>query len=161
MNDGMIVSRWIIGATCDDEHLAKIREANPDMPPHAVVSLSVMETTASRGARSRRVLCCWAGGDVTDKGEILISLIGEAAVNALMRLPACMDDQLTKKGTLVFRQVKLGKTPLRDKVIDAVLEAKPGERLCFIGDLAKELDGQMAPTFNIMDGEPIILEDNL
>lgn len=160
MNDGMIVSRWIFGATCDDAHLAKIREANPDMPRDVQVSLSVMETTASRGSRSRRVLCCWAGGDIADDGQVLITVIGQAAVDALMRLPACMDDGLAEKGRLVFRQVKLGKTPLRDKVIDAVLDAAPGDRLCFIGDLARELDGKMGPAFNIMDGEPIMLEDD-
>lgn len=161
MNDGMIVSRWIFGASCDDAHLAELRAANPGMVEGVSVSLSVMETTASRGERSKRVLCCWAGGDVGKGGEVMISMIGRAAVNALMRLPSCMDDQPDGKGRLVFRQVKLGATPLRDKVIDAVLDAQPGDRLCFIGDLAKELDGKMGPAFNLLDGEPILLDDDL
>jgi len=158
MNDGMIVSRWIFGAACDAAHMAQLRAASPGMAADTKVSMSVMETTASRGTRSRRVLCCWAGGDVTDDGEIMVSLVGRAAVNALMRLPACMDDQPAEKGRLVFRQLRIGRTPLRDKVIDAVLEAQPGDRLCFIGDLAKELDGKMGPTFNIAEGEPIVLD---
>jgi hypothetical protein len=158
MNDSMIVSRMIFGAECDPALLDAIRPA--DVDKDVQITLSVFQTTASRGNATGRVLCCWAGGHLEPSGEILMTPVGQAAVDALMRLPACMDDQLADKGRLVVRELKVGKTPLREKVIDAVLEAEPGDRLCFLGDLAGELDGQMFLTFNAAEGEPIILGED-
>jgi hypothetical protein len=158
MDDSMIVSRMIFGAECDPKLLAVLRNLN-GFPDDTEINLCLMQTTVSRGERTGRVLCCWAGGKLDKNDEIDMSLVGRAAVDALMRLPACMDDRLADKGRLVIRELRLGRTPLREKVINAVLEAEPGDRICFIGDLAGELDGQMAPAFNIMDGEPILLKD--
>lgn len=160
MNDTTIISRMILGAACDPELVEPLRRANR-LPKDAQINFSLFETTVSRGDRSRRVLCCWAGGKL-DKdgwqnlGNVSLTLAGRAAIDALARLPSCMDDHPVDKGRLVIRGLALGKTPLRDKVIDAILEAGPGDRLCFVGDLAGELDGKMAITFN-PSGEPIYL----
>ena len=163
MDDSMIVSRMIFGAECDPALQAALRQAG-GLDEQTEINLCVFQTTVARGGRSARVLCCWAGGELDKDGwsnldDIEVSLVGRAAISALMRLPACMDDRPADQGRLVMRGLKLGPTPLRDKVIDAVLEAQPGDRLCFLGDLAGELNGQMGSTFNIMDGEPILLKE--
>lgn len=152
MSDAMIVSRMIIGAETDPALVAKL-----DLPPGAEANFCVFESTASRGPVARRVLCCWSGGHIDPERGALFTPAGMAACDTLMRLPACMDDRPADQGRLVLREVKLGKTPLRDKVIDAILAAAPGDRLCFVGDLAGALDGKMGPAFNLA-GEPIYLE---
>lgn len=53
----------------------------------------------------------------------------------------------------------VAKLPRRGRDQGAVLEAPPGARLCFLGDLAVEMDGKMSPAFNVMDGEPIRLDE--
>jgi hypothetical protein len=156
MNDGMIVSRLIINVPCNPELVRKLpqrgrRKGSP--------VFCVFETTASRGDRAARVLCCWSGGRVdTEKGPVFTP-IGACAFDALMRLPLCMGEHPALDVVPVIREIRMGRTPLRDKVIDAILEAPPGARLCFLGDLAGELDGQMNLAFNILDGEPIVLDD--
>jgi hypothetical protein len=167
MTDGMIVSRLIVGARCDPRHE---RTLVPD-PDGVVPAFCVFEVTASRGPRARRVLACWSGGAldrskvkdrtfIKELSGIWFSPVGLGAFQAMMRLPACMDDYPAITPLPVIRELRVGKTPLREKVIDAVLEAPPGGRLCFLGDLAGELDGQMALAFNMMDGEPIILDED-
>jgi hypothetical protein len=170
MNDGMIVSRLIVGARCDQTYERELLAA-AKTTPDGLPAFCVFEVTASRGTKTRRVLCCWSGGaldrnKVKDRtftketSGIRFSPVGLAALQALMRLPVCMDDSPALKPLTVIREIKLGPTPLRDKVIDAVLEAQPGARLCFLGDLDGELEGKMSPAFNIMDGDPIMLDDD-
>jgi hypothetical protein len=154
MSDAMIVSRLIIGARCSE---ATARALGPP-PEGAVHSFCVFQTTASRGDRVRRVLCCWSGGRIAADPEF--TPVGLAAFEALMRLPSCMDDHPAVPPIPVIQQLIVGRTPLRDKIIDAVLEAPPGARLCFLGDLAGELDGLMSPAFNFADSEPITLDDD-
>lgn len=151
MNDGMIVSRMIIDATCGPEMLALLRQANPGLEADRQVVLCVFQTTVSRGARTARVLCCLSGGRFAPNGQPELTMVGQAALDALMRLPACMDDRLAEKGTLAFQELRIGPTPLRDKVIDALLEAPPGARYCFFGDLAGELNGKTFETFNVTE----------
>jgi hypothetical protein len=158
MSDAMIVSRMILGAQADPKLVRKVARS-AHVPKGAQINFCIFQTTASRGGRAGRVLCCWSGGKLDKKNGPLMSPAGMAAADALMNLPACMDDFPGTKGRLVIRELKLGPTPLRDKVIDAVLEAQPGDRLCFLGDLAGELDGKMGLTFNIMDGDPIFLDE--
>jgi hypothetical protein len=156
MNDGMIVSRVIMGATCSPDMEKQLRSHLGAKADVGEIGFSVFQTTASRGTKTVRVLCCWAGGEMDKAGTPSLTLVGHAALDALMRLPACMDDRPVQTGRLLFCQLKMGPTPLRDKVIDLVLKAVPGDRLCFVGDLAGELDGHMFKTFNAT-AEPIFV----
>lgn len=137
-------------ATCGPEMREELLAPSPDAAS-AKFTLCVFQTTVSRGEKVARVLCCWSGGWMDKNREAFLSPVGRAAVDALMRLPACMDDQLAETARLVIRELRVGPTPLQDKVIDAILEAKPGDRYCFVGDLAGELSGKMFPTFNVTD----------
>jgi hypothetical protein len=162
MNDATIVSRMILGARFDPELVELLRKTH-GLPKDVQINMNVFETTVARGERTARVLCCWSGGKVEKEGwqsagDIALTLAGRAAISALSMLPACMDAHPVAKGRLVLRELRLGKTPLRDKVIDAILDAQPGDRIAFVGDLAGELDGKMSLAFN-PSGEPITVED--
>lgn len=156
MSDAMIVSRLILGAPVNPELVAKLPRRGRDQ---GALTFCVFETTASRGDRAARVLCCWSGGRLDPKEGPLFTPTGACAFDALLRLPLCMGEHPAVEPFPIIREIRLGKTPLRDKVIDAVLEAPPGARLCFLGDLAVDLDGKMSPAFNVMDGEPIRLDE--
>lgn len=157
----MIASRFIFGAQCDPELARELAPAGD------IAAFCVFQTTASRGTRTRRVLCCWSGGTLvskdagTQRAVASFTMIGQAALDALLRLPACLDDHPAAAQRLIIREVKTGPTPLRDKVIDAILDAPPGARLCFLGDLAGELDGHMGPAFGLETAAlpPIILDE--
>jgi hypothetical protein len=152
MSDATIVSRPIIGAHYS-ETARRLRALDGD----AAGAVCVFEVTASRGGKTRRVLCCWSGGRMKPDPEF--TPLGLAAFEALMELPTCMDDYPAIKPIPVIRQLIVGRTPLRDKVIDAVLEAPPGARLCFMGDLTGELRGKMSPAFNCLDSDVITLDE--
>jgi hypothetical protein len=164
MNDETIVSRMILGAQFHPDLVKQLRGAT-GVDEDVQVNMNVFETTVSRGEHTRRVLCCWAGGKVDNEGwqklgSVSLTLAGRAAIDALARLPACMDDRLADKGRMVVRGLSIGKTPLREKVINAVLAAEPGDRIAFVGDLAGELDGKMSVTFNLSGGPIFLTEDD-
>jgi hypothetical protein len=160
MTDTTIVSRMILGAEFDPELVKVLREAH-GLDEDVQINMNVFETTVSRGKRTGQVLCCWAGGKIDKDGwqnasDLQLTLAGRAAIDALMKLPACVDPKPGRTGRMVVRELRIGKTPLRDKVIDAVLAAEPGDRIAFVGDLAGELDGKMGVTFN-PSAEPIYM----
>lgn len=101
--------------------------------------------------------CCWAGGEVPrsgpNEGKPMLTLIGQAAAEALALLPFHRREAGDPLGVMVIQEVRLGATPLREKVV-ATLRATRGKPVCFVGDLAHELDGLMGPAFNLT-GHPL------
>lgn len=84
--------------------------------------------------------CCWSGG-VIEGEEVKLTAIGMAALETLMALPVGYE------GPIHFQQLKIGKTPLKKKVI-RMLKAKPkGSKVCFVGDMVGELDDEMCRAF--------------
>jgi len=78
-------------------------------------------------------------------------MVGRGATEALTSLPG-------KTTALIFAELKLGPTPLQEKVKQVILDAPEGSRICFLGDLAGSLDGKMGPAFNLA-GKPLMLDD--
>lgn len=142
-----ILSHLIIGPRANPETEAAIqKQQRTDQEP----GFCVFKTYVGH----KWVYCCWAGGKLErngDKCSPLVTLIGQGATEALENLPG-------QGSALIFAEVRLGKTPLQDKVKQVILDAPDGARICFIGDLAGELDGKMSLAFNIT-GHPIMLED--
>ncbi|AZP69364.1 hypothetical protein EJJ20_00435 [Pseudomonas poae] len=75
-----------------------------------------------------------------------MTLVGQAAVEALSNLPQGRND------SLIFQELKLGSTPLRNKVKATLKRAPANSKICFIGDMQGELDGHLAQVFNLQKG---------
>jgi hypothetical protein len=140
----------ILGTTISDATRAKIAPGVPAIKAVDSVNFCVFEVTVDG---DKVVYCCWSGGDITPDGEVLMSPIGEAAAEALANLPMGSNESLT------ICQLKIGPTPLQDKILANLRAAKPGAKLCFLGDLAGELDGKMSPAFNYVDNDPLMIGD--
>lgn len=152
-----LVSKIIIGATPTPETEQQLRMAR-GLAPDVELSMSVFEVKVDNTIR----YACWAGGellaDPAGIGGIMPHLTptGQGACEALMRLPYLYGPDGKFLYTLVFHGIMVGKTPLRDKVISAFrMTADVNAVICFVGDLAIELDGKMGPTFNVKDAVPI------
>ena len=87
--------------------------------------------------------CCWSGGQVVD-GDVQLTEVGRAALETLTALPLGNND------TLVMQQLKIGATPLQQKVKNALRKLPSGSKVCFFGDMSGELDGHMHQAFNVV-----------
>jgi hypothetical protein len=148
MSKPPLTSRFILGARPAPETADKLR-ADMDLGPDAQLNPSVLEVEV--GGKLR--YCCWSGGafprtpeghSVARPEDVQFTLAGQAAVEALLALP------FLPHKVLIFQEMRLGQTPLRDKVLAAFERSADVEAVVvFVGDLAKELDGHMATTFNL------------
>ena len=87
--------------------------------------------------------CCMAGGEVDAvKGDFSLTHIGRMTLDALMNLPV-------KNEQIVFQEVKIGTIPLRQKITRVFRRFPSGTKICFIGDMAGELDGVLFNVFNV------------
>jgi hypothetical protein len=150
-------SKIIIGAspTPDTEQQLRIEQG---WASDIDVSMTVFEVEVDGNIR----YCCWSGGalipDPAGSGHPVPHLTpaGQGACEALLRLPYLYGPDGEFLHTLVFHGIAVGKTPLRDKVISAFrMSADVNAVICFVGDLAKELDGKMGVTFNVCGAVPI------
>jgi hypothetical protein len=142
-----LTSRLILGAQPLPDTAAKLR-ANMGADADTQINPMVLEVEIDGQHR----YCCWAGGIVprtadgsaADWERVQLTLAGQAALEALTSLP------FIKRSALVFQEVRLGKTPLAQKVAEAFVRTAPFcAVIVFVGDLANELDGKMAPAFNL------------
>ncbi|GLQ95252.1 hypothetical protein [Dyella acidisoli] len=137
----MSLSSKLIGGTKPEpETIAEIQSVM-GVPEGRPIALMVLEVTF----KTKKIYCCLSGGYVQD-GEPHLTLIGRAALEALINLP--MGDQQS----LILQEVAIGQTPLRNKVREAVMRAPDGAKLCFIGDMQGDLDGKMLPALNWSGG---------
>jgi hypothetical protein len=150
-------SKLIIGASPTPETEQQLRIAQ-GWAPDLDVTMTVFEVEVDNTIR----YCCWSGGelipDPDGSGHPVPHLTpaGVGACEALLRLPYLYGPDGEFLHTLVFHGIAVGKTPLRDKVISAFrMTADVNAVICFVGDLAKELDGKMGVTFNVCDAVPI------
>ena len=91
--------------------------------------------------KGKTIYASWSGGEMTKDGPAL-TLVGRAAFESMLNLPFGNHTNLT------FLQMCLGPTPLLTK-ISRFLDTQPDQaKVCLLGDLAKELDGQIAHIFN-------------
>lgn len=92
------------------------------------------------------VYCCWSQGEIR-RGQPLLTTSGQASLEALLNLP------FGRKEKLLVQGIKLGETELEDKVGEVFLQASPGTRICFVGDIEGELAPHLHKAFNVVPGE--------
>lgn len=143
-----IVSRYIKGVSPSPESRVMLNQMFSLRPEQEMV-FCVFEVQC----HGSTYYCCWSGGRI-ENGRPMMTLTGKAAMEALCSVKAEGDDQLH------IHELRVGLTPLREKVM-TILRAKPAHaRVCFLGDLNGELDGLMAKAFNVT-GESVNLSKPL
>jgi hypothetical protein len=147
-----IVSKMILGVRCTPHSEAKLRAAMPNILAKTEINLSIFEVHIDKQVR----YCCWSGGtlrdDVGQLAEPRMTVTGQAAAEALMNLPFA-DPQ----GAVVMKELLIGKTTIREKVLSVFRQtADTREVICFVGDLAGELDDHMFKAFNVVGSVNII-----
>lgn len=135
-----LVSRLIEGTKPEAQTIIELQQA-AKLPVDTQLNMMVFETSF----KEKKVYTCMSGGVVED-GQPKLTLVGRAALEALINLP------LGNNEKLVFQELKLGPTPLREKVRAAIMRAEPGMKICFIGDMQGELDGHMLKALNFVPG---------
>lgn len=135
-----LVTKLIEGTKPEAETMLEIQQ-KMSIPTDKSINFMVFETSF----KEKKVYTCWSGGEIKN-GEPRLTLIGRAALEALINLPMGNDDKL------IFQELKLGPTPIKDKVRAAIMRADAGAKICFIGDLQGELDGLMPKAFNLAQG---------
>lgn len=133
-----VVTKLIEGTKPEADTLRAIQQTM-GVPEGVSINLMVFEVTF----KDKTIYCCWSGGKIIG-GQPRLTLIGQAAMEALANLPR------GDNSTLIIQELKLGPTPLRDKVRAAVMKAPAGAKVCFIGDMQGELDGHMHKAFNLV-----------
>lgn len=91
----------------------------------------------------KTMYCCWAGGRMNEDLKPEFTLIGQAATEALLNLP-CGSTQL------IIQHMSLGSTPLLVKLKRLLDKLEEGAKVCFLGDVQGELDGQIQFVFDIV-----------
>lgn len=141
-----IQSRVMLGATCSPETEAEVRKATKS-EKHSAVTFMLFKASVGH----KTINCCMSGGRLDPKtNQPEFTLIGLATMEALaLTFPDAT--------AMIYQEIKRGKTPLQEKIKAAILAAPEGALICFVGDMAKELDG-LSKEFN-PTGEPIFLND--
>lgn len=97
----------------------------------------------------KTLYCCWSGGHV-EGGELHLTLAGQAALEALQNMPVGSNEHLTVKS------LKVGPTPLKTKVLNTFKNLPDQSKVCFVGDLKRDLDGLMSTAFNLQSGHIVV-----
>lgn len=139
-----IKSRLIANAAASENTNRELMQSINQTPTRQAIFM-VMETTVDKSV----YYCCWAGGKLED-GDVKLTKVGQGALDALLSLP--LKDDGSK---LFIQELAIGKTPLKKKVIKSLKNIPPGSRVCFVGDLAGELDGHMSKSFNLVGSKTI------
>jgi hypothetical protein len=130
-------SKLIHGTKPEPSTITEIQQTL-GVPADRQIALMVFETSF----KDKKIYCCLSGGRIED-GEPHLTLIGRAAMEALLNLP------LGDSTSLILQELLVGPTPIRDKVRAAVMRAPAGAKLCFIGDMQGELDGIAFQSLNV------------
>ncbi|MFT8231310.1 hypothetical protein ACLNBI_07015 [Pseudomonas guariconensis] len=128
------------GAKPDASTLLKIQEEMGARPGQHM-NFMVFEVDYDR----KKYYCCWSGGELRN-GQPHMTLIGQAAAESLANLPLGNND------VLIVQELKLGETPLRNKIKATLKRAPANSKICFIGDMQGELDGHLPQAFNLQPG---------
>lgn len=135
-----IKSTLICGSKPEAETL-KLIQSEMGQPANASMQFMVYQVEYDR----KKYYCCWSGGEIKN-GEPHMTLIGRAAIEALINLP------LGSNAAMIVQELAVGPTPLRNKIKAALKRAPANAKICFLGDMQGELDGQMHAAFNVQPG---------
>lgn len=131
-------SKLILVASASDVTDARLKKA-VGLSLNQRVGYPVFQSTLGR----KTLYCCCSGGELRE-GQVYLTAIGQAAVEALLKLPMGYNDPL------YMQELRIGRTPLRKKV-KRVIESTPAEsKICFFGDMADELDGEILRALNLV-----------
>jgi len=96
--------------------------------------------------------CCMSGGEMNeDKSDFSLTRVGKMTMDALLKL-----ETEKKNPTIVFQEIGIGSIPLDQKVKRVLRKLPSGSKVCFVGDMAGELDGVLFNVFNV-DGSTALL----
>lgn len=139
-----IQSKIILGASCSPETEAELRK-NGKTRKLQVITFPLFQVSVGH----KTVNCCMSGGVIDPvTRQPSFTLVGLGAFEALSNYSVGAKN-------VIFQEVKRGKTPLQEKIKATILAAPDDSIICFVGDMAGELDG-MSLEFN-PTGEPILV----
>lgn len=133
-------STLIAGSKPEAGTLLRIQE-HMGLQPGQSIQFMVYQVEFDR----KKYYCCWSGGEVKD-GQPHMTLVGQAAMEALANLPRGKND------ALIIQELKIGPTPLRNKIKATLKRAPADSKICFLGDMQGELDGLVHQAFNVQPG---------
>ena len=133
-------TKLILGTKPQPETLRKLQQ-DAGMRPNLALNFLVFQIDYDR----KRCYGCWSGGELRD-GEPYLTPVGQAAMEALANLP------IGDSNRFIFQELKLGPTPLRDKIKATLRRAPADSKICFFGDMQGELDGRLHQAFNVVKG---------
>lgn len=138
----IIKSRMIQGAKANPETIAEIKQ-QMGLDDDSNIAFLALEVEFDR----KTFYCALSGGKMVD-GEPALTLIGRAALEAVVNYPS-------PNNALTFQQVILGETPLKSKVKATLKKAPANSKICFFGDMQGELDGVLLDVFNLQKSPEI------
>ena len=119
--------------------------------PEGGVSYMVFRTQFN----DKTFICCWAGGEVGEKG-LNLSAVGIGALEALSRV-----DANTRDGIDVFGIDAESEDDLRTQIEEIFTSLEDNGRICFIGDVGGKLRSWLPTAFNVSQwndvAEPVTL----
>lgn len=119
--------------------------------PEGGVSYMVFRTQYE----DKAFICCWAGGEVGEKG-LNLSAVGIGALEALSRV-----DANTRDGIDVYGIDAESEEELKAKVEEIFSMLENNSRVCFIGDVGGKLRPWLPKAFNVLQWsevtEPVTL----
>lgn len=105
------------------------------------VGTKIAYTVMKSKLDNKTYYCCLSGGSIVN-GEPNFTQIGLAAFETLMALP------VGNECDVVIQEVKICETPLSQKIKSTLRKLPNNSKICFIGDMAGELDGVLINIFN-------------
>lgn len=131
-------TKFLDGCKPNDETLLKVRESM-NLPNDSDIQFSVFEVNF----QNKKYYCCWSGGALQN-GEPALTLTGQAALESLLNYKPELN------GKIIMQELRLGQTPIRSKVKKVLKKLPAHSKICFFGDMERELDGHMTSAFNLV-----------
>lgn len=138
----MKIQSTIIGNAKPNPTILRQLAEELDLDDDSKIRLMVLQIQAPE----KTVYACLSGGLLVDH-QIHLTNVGMAAVDALMSIPSGSDSPL------IFQELKLGKTPLPEKIERIIDHITPNGKVCLFGDMSGELDGHIIQAINLQPGE--------
>lgn len=138
----MSIQSTIIGNAKPNPAIIRQLAEELDLDDGIEIKLMVLQIQAPE----KTVYACLSGGFLEDH-QIHLTNVGMAALDALKSIPSGSDSPL------IFQELKLGKTPLAEKVEWIINQIAPNGKVCLFGDMSGELDGHIIHALNLRPGE--------
>lgn len=133
-----ISSRFLENTSISAASRARL-SSQMNIPPGTKIQLMAFEVNCD----GQTYYCCLSGGRL-ENGQPLFTPVGQAALDALLSVSP------DGKKRLRIQELRMGETPLAEKMANAFRKAGPGGAVCFLGDMAGELDGHALRALNLV-----------